>query len=174
MQGTKLIKHVHQKLTMSCLNGHDSIQYTANVWINRGRRWRNSSSRINRLLSNSITCRRGRRRCDIGILNPMTFRAGSHLSSLLPKKVALIRAIIWTGSDAVNSSKPRCNKIWWIKMGKKRACAIELLLWSSIKEWMKRWGKFIGALETRAYKNAQRLIGIVCKWEIGQMEWQEI
>ena len=46
------------------------------------------------LLSNSITYRRGRRRCDIGILNPMTFRAGSHLSSLLPKKVAPIRAII--------------------------------------------------------------------------------
>ena len=87
LQGTKLIKHVHQYLTMSRLNDHDSLQHTSNVWIIQGKRWRNSrNSRINKLLSCSITCRRGRRRCDTRRLNPRTFRAISHLSSPLPKK----------------------------------------------------------------------------------------
>ena len=39
---------------------------------------------------------------------------------------------------------------------------------------MKIVGKLIGALVTRAYKNAHLSIGMVCKWEIGQTEWQEI
>ena len=40
--------------------------------------------------------------------------------ALFLRKVASIGAIIWTGSDVGNSSNPRCNKIQWIKTGKKR------------------------------------------------------
>ena len=40
--------------------------------------------------------------------------------ALCLRKVAPIRAIMWIGSDAGNSSKPKCNKIQWIKTGKKR------------------------------------------------------
>ena len=35
-------------------------------------------------------------------------------------------------------------------------------------------GKLIGALVTKAYKNAHLSIGMVGKWEIAQIEWQEI
>ena len=59
-----------------------------------------------------------------------------------------------TGSEVGNSSKPKCNKIRWIKIGKKRAWAEELLLWTSTKDRVKRWGKLIGAFVIRAYKNA--------------------
>ena len=95
-------------------------------------------------------------------------------AALCLKKLAPIGAIMWIGSDIGNSSKPKCNKIWWIKTRKKRAWAKELLLWTSTKERMKRWEKLIGASMTRAYKNAHILIGIVCKWEMGQMEWKKI
>ena len=90
------------------------------------------------------------------------------------RKVAPIVAIIWTGSEAGNSSNPRCKRIQWIKTGKKRAWAVELLLWTSIKERMKRWGKLIEASVTRVYKNAQHSKGMVCRWEIGHKEWQAI
>ena len=45
------------------------------------------------------------------------------------------------------------------------------VLWTSIKEQIKRWEKLIGASVIRAYKNAQHSKGMVCKWEIGQEEW---
>ena len=89
-QSTELIKHVHQKLTMSRLNGHYNLQRTTNVKVIRSRWWRNSSSnssnRINKRLTKSSTCRRGRRGCDTKRLNSRTFRALSHISSHLPKK----------------------------------------------------------------------------------------
>ena len=88
-------------------------------------------------------------------------------AALYLRKVAPMGAIICTGSDAGKSSKPRCNKIWCIKIGKKRPCAVELLLWTSTKERMKRVGKLIGTSVTRAYKNAHLSIGMVCKWEMG-------
>ena len=75
-------------------------------------------------------------------------------AAIFLRKVAPIGAMIWIGSDVENSTKPRCKRIQWIKRGKNRAWAVELLLWTSIKERMKRWGKLIGALVTRAYKNA--------------------
>ena len=83
------------------------------------------------------------------------------------RKVVPIGDNIWIGSDARKSSKPKCNKIRWIKTGKKRAWAEELLLWTTTKEQMKRCGKLIKASVTRAYKNAHLSIGIVCKWEMG-------
>ena len=98
-QGTNLIKHVHQKLTIRRLSGHDSLQRTMNVLIIRSRRWWNSnssSSRIDRCLSRSITCRGGRRRCTRR-LNPMAFRACSHLSSPLPKKGGTYRSYDMNG-----------------------------------------------------------------------------
>ena len=95
-------------------------------------------------------------------------------AALCRRKVAPMGAMIRTGLDAGNYSKPKCNKIRWIKPGKKRSWAEELLLWISTKERMKRWGKLIGTSVTRAYKNAHLSIGIVCKWEMGQIEWQEI
>ena len=89
-------------------------------------------------------------------------------------KVAPMGPIICTGSNIEKSSKLKCNKILWIKIRKKRPCDLELLLWTSTKDQMKRVGKLIGASVTRAYKNAHLLIGMVCKWEIDQIEWQEI
>ena len=62
----------------------------------------------------------------------------SHIwGALYRRKEAPIGATIWTGSDARNCSIPKCNKILWIKTGKKREWAEELL-WTSIKERMKR------------------------------------
>ena len=90
------------------------------------------------------------------------------------RKVAPIGAIMCTGSDARKSFKPKYNKIWCMKIEKKRLCDVELLLWTSTNDQMERVGKLIEALVTRAYKNAHLSIGIVCKWEMGQIEWQEI
>ena len=95
-------------------------------------------------------------------------------AALCLRKVAPMGAIICTGLDTGKSSKPRCNKILCIKTGNKRPCAVEQLLWTSTKEQMKRVGKLKGASVTRAYKNACRSIRMVCKWEMGQIEWQEI
>ena len=95
-------------------------------------------------------------------------------AALYLRKVAPIRAIMWTGSDVGKSSKPKCNKIQWIKIEKKRAWAEELFLWTSTKEWMNRWGKLIRTFCDKEYKNAHLSIGIMCKWEMGQIEWQEI
>ena len=94
--------------------------------------------------------------------------------TLCQRKVAPMGAMMCTGLNARNYSKPKCNKIRWIKTKKKKAWIEELFLWTSTKERMKRWGKLIGAFVTRAYKNAYLSIGIVCKWEMGQIEWQEI
>ena len=165
-QGLKLGKHVHQKLTMSRLNGHDSLQHTMNVWIIRSRRWRSSnSSRIHICISSQITYKRRRtRRCTKERLN---------LRSPLPKEGGTYRSYNMNRLRRQNSSKPKCNKIRWIKMGKKRPWAVELLLWTSIKERMKRWEKLIEASVTRAYKNAHLSKGIVCKWEISQIERSE-
>ena len=55
-QRPKLIKHVHQKLTMSCLNNHDSLQHTTNVRVIWSKRWRKSSSnQINVSICSRIT-----------------------------------------------------------------------------------------------------------------------
>ena len=62
-QSMELIKHVHQNLTMSRMNGHDSLQRTTNVKVIQSRWWRNSNSstnRISRRFTGSSTCRRGR------------------------------------------------------------------------------------------------------------------
>ena len=53
------------------------------------------------------------------------------------RKVAPMGAMIWIGSNAGKCSKSKCNKILWIKTGKKRAWAEEILLWTSTKERMK-------------------------------------
>ena len=95
-------------------------------------------------------------------------------AALCLRKVTPIGAIMCTSSDAGKSSKPKCNKIQCMKTGKKRPYAVELLLWTSTKDRMKRVGKLIGASVTRAYKNSHLSIGMVCKCEIGQIEWQEI
>ena len=91
------------------------------------------------------------------------FRASFHLTALYLRNVAPMRAIICMGSDARKSSNPKCNKILWIKTGKNRTCKVELLLWTSTKEWMKRVGKLIRASVTKACKNAHISIGMVCK-----------
>ena len=113
LQSIKLIKHVHQNLTMSRLNSHDSLQHTSNVWIIRSRRWRNiSSSIINGLLSCSITCRRRRRRK--GGVTPESSTLGRLelafiWAALYLRKVAPMGAMIWTNSDSGNSTKQRQN-----------------------------------------------------------------
>ena len=58
--------------------------------------------------------------------------------ALCLRKVAPMGAIICTGSDSGKSSKPKCNKIQWIKTGKKRAWVEELLLRTSTKDRIKR------------------------------------
>ena len=50
--------------------------------------------------------------------------------TLYLRNVAPMGAIMCTGSEAGNSSNPRCNKIRWIKTRKKRPYAVELLLWT--------------------------------------------
>ena len=82
-------------------------------------------------------------------------------AALCLRKVALIGAIIWTGSNAGNSSNPRCNKILCMKIGKNNPCLVELLLWTLTKDQIKRWGKFIEVSITRAYKNAHLSKGMV-------------
>ena len=94
--------------------------------------------------------------------------------ALCLRKVAPIGAMIWTSSDAGKSSKPKSKRILQIKTRKKRPWDFALLLWTSTSYLIKRVGKLIGASVMRAYKNAHLSMGIVCKWEIGQMEWQEI
>ena len=85
-QCLKLHEHIHQKLTMSRLNSHDSIQHTLNARITWSRRWRiNCGSRINKLLSCKVTWRR-RMGCNTwGKLYMKAFRASFHLSCSLPK-----------------------------------------------------------------------------------------
>ena len=83
-------------------------------------------------------------------------------------------AMICTGLDVGKSSKPKSNKILWMKTGKNEPCDFALLLWTSTREWMKKVGKLIEVSMMRAYKNAHLSIGMVCTWEIGQKLWQEI
>ena len=178
-QSTKLIKHVHQNLTMSYLNGHDSLQCTTNVKVIRSKRWRNSNNsstnKINRRLTRSSTCRRGRRGCSTRRLNSRTFRALSLIwAALCPRKVAPMEAIMCTCSEAGKSSNLKNNKILWMKTWWNRTWAVEELLWTSFKERRNKWGKLIGASITRAYKNAHHSKGMVCRWEIGHKEWHAI
>ena len=145
----------------------------------RSRRWRSSnSSRINISICSQITWirrRRRRRRCTRrGGIYSRAFRASSHLSSPLPKKGGTYRSYDMNGLRRRKLIYPRWNKILWIKIRKNRPWVVELLLWTSIKECMKRWGKLTEVSVTSAYKNAHLSKGIVCRWEIGQMEWQEI
>ena len=72
--------------------------------------------------------------------------------ALCLRKVAPMRAMIWTGSPAVKSSRSRNNKILWMKIGWIRAWATVELLWISFKERRNRWGKLMDAPETKAYK----------------------
>ena len=110
-QSMELIKHVHQNLTMSRMNGHDSLQRTTNVKVIQSRWWRNSNSstnRISRRFTGSSTCRRGRG----------TVPEGSTLECLeLPliwttlclRNVAPMGAIMCMGSEAGKSSNPKNN-----------------------------------------------------------------
>ena len=95
-------------------------------------------------------------------------------AALCLRKVAPIGAIIWTGTDAGKSFKPKCNKILWIKTGKKRPCPFEVLSWTSTSDRMERVRKLIGASVTRAYKNAHLLMGIIWRWEIDHTLWHKL
>ena len=92
-QCLKLREHIHQKLTMSRLNGHDSIQHTLNARITQSRRWRiNSDSGIDKLLSCRVTWRR-RMGCNTWKrLYTRAFRASFHLSCSLPKEGGTYRS----------------------------------------------------------------------------------
>ena len=175
-QGTDLIKHVHKNLSMSRLKSQDMIQRTSNVLIIRSSQWRNisSSSSSTRRLSRSITYRRGRRGTalegsTLGCVEPALIWA-----ALCLRKVAPIGATTCTGSPTGKSSKPRNNKILWMKIGWKRAWAMVELLWTSFKEQRNRWRKLIEAPETKTYKNTHRSIRMVWRWEIGHKEWHAI
>ena len=87
------------------------------------------------------------------------------------RSVAPIRAMIWIGSNAGKFSKPKSNKILWMKTEKNKPCDLALLLWTSTRERMKRVGKLIGTSVMRAYKNSHLSMGMVYMWEIGQMLW---
>ena len=175
-QSLKLCEHIHQNLSLSRLNDHNSLQHTSQRSIARGRsRWRiNSGCGIDILLSCRVTRSRRLRCSTCRRLDLRAFRANSHLSSSLPKECDTYGSKIWTGSDAGKSSKPKCNKILWMKIGWKRAWATAELLWTSFKEQKNRWGKLIEAPEIRAYKNTHRSIGMVWRWEIGHKEWHAI
>ena len=54
-------------------------------------------------------------------------------------------------SDVGKSSKPKSKRILLIKTEKNKPWDLELLLWTSTTELMKRDGKLIGASVTRAY-----------------------
>ena len=178
-QSTKLIKHVHQKLSMSHLNGHDNIQHTSmseSYEVGGGgtstasalAAWSTSSS----VVASPVEEGGGGATLEGSSLGHLELAL--KWAALYLRKMAPMRAIMCTGSDTGNSTKPRCKRIQWIKTGKNKAWAVELLLCTSIKERMKRWGKLIEASVIRAYKNAQRSNGMVCRWEIGQNEWQAI
>ena len=83
-------------------------------------------------------------------------------------------AITWTGSPVGKSTRPRNNKILWMKIGWIRAWVTAELLWPSFKERRNRWGKLIDAPKTRAYKIIYRLRGMEWRWEIGHKEWHAI
>ena len=104
MQRLKLREHIHQKLTMSRLNGHDSVQHTTNARIIQSRRWRISgSSRINICICSQITWR-SRRRCNTRRgLNSRSFKASSHLSSSLPKEGGTYKSY--------NVNRLKCRKL---------------------------------------------------------------
>ena len=95
-------------------------------------------------------------------------------AALCLRKLAPMGAIMCTGLEAGKLSKPKNNKILWMKIGWKKAWAMEELLWTSFKERRKRWGKLIGPSVTRAYKNAHRSKVMVCRWEIGHKKWHAI
>ena len=95
-------------------------------------------------------------------------------AALCLRKVAPMGEIMCTSSEVGKSSKPKNNKILWMKTRWKRAWAVEELLWTSFKEWRNRWGKLIGESITRVYKNAHRSKGMVYRWKIGQKEWHAI
>ena len=128
-QGLKLSKHIHQKLTMSRLNGYDSVQCTTNARNIRSRRWRiSNNSQINeRIRSRSPKEGEGWGATPdddstLGLLELAFIWVALCLRNVTP-----IGAIICMGSNAGKSSKPKCNKIQWIKTRKKKACAKELL-----------------------------------------------
>ena len=95
-------------------------------------------------------------------------------AALCLRKVAPMRAITWTGSLVGKSSRPRNNKILWMKIGWIRLWVTTELLWTSFKEWRNRWGKLINTPKTKAYKNTQHSSRMVWRWEIGYKEWQAI
>ena len=82
-------------------------------------------------------------------------------AALYLRKVAPMGAIIWTGSPAGKSSRPRNNKILWMEIGWIRAWATAELLWTSFKERRNGWGKLMDAPETKACKNTHCSRGMV-------------
>ena len=95
-------------------------------------------------------------------------------AALYLRQVVPMGAIMCTGSEAGKSSKPKNKKNLWMKTGWKRLEAVEELLRTLFKERRNWWGKLIGSSVTRAYKNAHRSKGMVCRWEIGHKEWHAI
>ena len=178
-QSTDFIKHVHQKLTMSRLNGHDSLQRTSNVKIIQSKWWRNNSSRsiINVKADASpevVPVAEGGRGAVPEGSTLGRLELGLNWAAFCLRKVAPMWATIWIDVEAGKSSNPKRNKIRWMKTGKKRAWLVEALLWTLFKEQRNRWGKLIGASVTRAYKNAHRSRGMVWIWEIGHKDWEAI
>ena len=89
---------------MSCLNGQDMIQRTSNVWIIRSSRWRNISI-SSRCLSSISTYGGG----GITPEDAPLRRVGPTLKwvALCLRKVAPMRAIIWTGSPVGKSFRTK-------------------------------------------------------------------
>ena len=141
-QTTNLIKNVHQNLSLSRLNGQDMIQRTSNVWIIRSSRWRN--------VSNSSTCRRGKRGNSTRICTLRTRKISSQVSSPCLRNVAPKGPTTWTGPSVGKSARPRNNRILWMKIGWISACPMAELLWTSFKEWRNKWGKPIDAPDMKA------------------------
>ena len=71
-------------------------------------------------------------------------------AALCLSKMAPIGAMIRIGSNARKSTKPKSNRILWMKTGKNKPWDLALLLWTSIRERMKNVGKMIWE-HTRAH-----------------------
>ena len=93
-QSTELIKHVYQKLTMSRLNGHDSLQHTTNVKVIWSRRWRNrnTTNRISKCLTKNSTCKRERKGCGTRRLTLGRLKLSLIWAALCLRKVAPVGA----------------------------------------------------------------------------------
>ena len=172
-QGLKFGKHIHQKLTMSHLKVSNIRRIIESSDVKGG----GVAAAVGSMYASAV----GSLEEEGGEgATPKENSTLGHLklaliwAALCLRNVASIRAIIWTDLDAGNKSNPRCNKILCMKTGKSNPCPVELLPWTSTKDRIKWWGKLIGAFVIRAYKNAHLSKGMVCKWDMGQIEWHEI